>query len=537
MDDLLADLRADKTRRLRIAFALVASIVLVGGGAWAAVHEQAARKVRMCRANIDKAAAVWPFDTAKNGAISPGTPTAIRDAFLRSGVADAGGIFQRVSGALSAYLEQWAHQATDACEATHVRREQSRDELALRMACLDERLSAARAVTDTLMHADAKVVAHATDAALGLPDLDRCTALPLLRAVRPPEGATKQAEVTRLRRRMAEVKLLVETGHFDVLGADLKALERDVRAVGYPPLLVDFLSFLHFALYNGADPGEEAGRVREALRVAETAGYDEGIAHALMGVAWTEYRNPTVSDLALDQADAVLHRLGDPPVLRAWFENDVSFIKFGTGRLAESLKHAQRSLALKEQRRPYDARDVALSESNICLILGTGGRAREALPHCDRSVEVITALLGWAHPNAMNLAENRAFVLTELGSFDEGCGLADRVRSFFEEAGEHIEARPVLVPTLARCGLERGRPGDVRELLERALEAATRAGATTMETAGIEWELARNVYAGDHRRGLEMADRAAKHYATLPELAFRARDVRAWIAARRGVDR
>ena len=58
-----------------------------------------------------------------------------------------------------------------------------------------------------------------------------------------------------------------------------------------------------------------------------------------------------------------------------------------------------------------------------------------------------------------------------------------------------------------------------------------------METAGIEWELARNVYAGEHRRGLAIADSAAKHYATLPELAFRARDVRAWIAARRDLDR
>jgi len=537
MDDLLADLRADKTRRRRIALAVVAGIVLVGGGAWAAVHEQAARKVRLCRANIDAASAVWPFDAAKTGAIPPGTPTTIRDAFQRSGVADAGGIFQRVSAALSAYLEQWAQQATDACEATHVRREQSRDELALRTACLDERLSAARALTNTLTRADAKVVSHATDAALGLPDLDRCRELPLLRALRPPEGAAKQAEVAGLRRRMAEVKLLVGTGHFESVGPDLKALERDVRAVGYPPLLVDFLSFLQTDLSNTGDPREGTARVREALRVAQGAGYEEGIAYALMGLAWTDYRNPAVSDLALDQADAVVHHLGDPLVLRAWFENDVSFLNFWNGRLADSLKRAERALALKEQRRPYDAHDVALSESNICLILSTRGQARAALPHCDRAVNVITAVLGWAHPSTMNLAENRAFALIELGKFDEGCRLADRVRSFFEEAGEHVESRTALVPTLARCAVNRGRPEQVRDLLERALEAATRTGATAMETAGIEWELARNVYAGEHRRGLAIADSAAKHYATLPELAFRARDVRAWIAARRDLDR
>jgi tetratricopeptide (TPR) repeat protein len=534
MDDLLADLRADKARRRRLALALVAGAAVVAGGAWTAVHEQTARRLRHCRANVATAAAVWPFEAATADAVPAGPPAAMWAAFERSGVPEAADIFARVSRTLSTYLGQWANQATDACEATEVRHEQSRAELALRTSCLDERLSAARALTDTLVRADAKVVTRASDAALGLPDLDRCANLVLLRAVEPPRGAARQAEVARLRRRMAEIKLLEQTGHFEAITSDVKTLEQEIRALAYPPLLVDFLFMLQNDLENSGVPTEQAGYVREALRVAERAGYEEGIANALLAVAWSGYRNPAVAELALDQADAVVHHLGDPTTLRAWIENDMTLSLWGRAQFAEAVEHAERSLALKQQRKPPDARDVAISESNLCLIRITSGETRRALTHCDHALELIVWALGWNHPIAMNMAENRALALVELGRVGEGCPLAERVRAFFEGRGERIDGRSTLLATLGRCAIAEARPDLARQLLERSLADATKNGATAMETAEIEWLLARAVYAtGDHQRGVDLAERAAKRYGALPELAFRERDVRAWLAARR----
>jgi len=443
-----------------------------------------------------------------------------------------------VNRMLSTYLGQWARQATDACEAANVRGELSREELALRTTCLDERLSEARAVSDLLMRADARVVTHAVEAALGLPDLDRCSNLVLLRAVRPPETAEKQAAVARLRQRMAEVKLLAEIGHFESIPAGLDTLERDVRAVSYPPLLVDFLLLAQWNLKNTGVPSKGVAVTREALRVAETAGYEEGIAQALMGLATAAYRDPAVADLVQEQADAVLHHLGDPFLLRAWLENDVSVNLSMRGQLAEALAHAQRALALKEQRTPLDARDVAITESNICWVLAARGQAKEGLPHCDRAVELDVSALGPNHPQSMNSMENRAAALTVLGRFDEGCPLADRVRAYFEAKGERIDERSTLLLALGRCAVSRGRPDVGRDLLERALAEAKRTGATTVETADIEWPLARTVdAAGDRRRGIELAERAAGRYATLPELAFRVREIRAWLADRRDRNR
>ncbi len=534
MDLLLVDLRADKTRRRRIAFALVAGAIVAGGGGWGAVHERTARKVRLCRANAATAAAVWPFESPRGETIAPGPPTAAWEAFQRSGVADAAAIFGRVNRTLSTYLGQWARQATDACEAANVRGELSRDDLALRTTCLDERMSEARAVSDLLMRADARVVTHAVEAALGLPDLDRCSNLVLLRAVRPPETAEKQAAVARLRQRMAEVKLLAEIGHFESIPAGLSTLERDVRAASYPPLLVDFLLLSQWNLKNTGVPANGAAVTREALRVAQTAGYEEGIAQAWMGLSTAAYREPAVADLAQEQADAVLHHLGDPFVLRAWLANDVSVALSMRGRLAEALAHAERALALKEQRTPRDARDVAITESNICWVMAARGQPKEGMPHCDRAVELDVSALGPDHPQSMNSMENRASTLTVLGRFDEGCPLADRVRAYFEARNERIEERSTLLLTLGRCAVSRGRPDVGRDLLERALAEAKRTGATAVETAEVEWPLARTVdAAGDQRRGIELAGRAAERYATLPELAFRVREIRAWLADRR----
>ena len=83
---------------------------------------------------------------------------------------------------------------TDACEATHVRGEQSAEVLDLRMACLNERLGNARALSDVFATADGKVVENAVSAAAALPSLDRCADV---------AAAARGGEAARGRRRRA----------------------------------------------------------------------------------------------------------------------------------------------------------------------------------------------------------------------------------------------------------------------------------------------------------------------------------------------
>jgi len=73
---------------------------------------------------------------------------------------------------------------TDACEATHVRGEQSPALLDLLMACLDDRHGDLRALSDLLVTADRSRVEHAVDAVRGLERLDACARAQTLHAGR-----------------------------------------------------------------------------------------------------------------------------------------------------------------------------------------------------------------------------------------------------------------------------------------------------------------------------------------------------------------
>jgi eukaryotic-like serine/threonine-protein kinase len=535
MDDLLAELRADTSKRRRVITVLVAAGVVVAAS-WAGFHSQRARRALYCSSHDARAAEVWPLNGANPDRARSGPAGAVWAAFARSGVADAPAVFARVSRTLSKYLEQWSARAGDTCEATHVRGEQSKEVLALRTACLDERLDAARALTGSMVRADAKVVAHAADAALSLPDLDRCSELALLRAaVKPPEGAAARAEVERLRRRMGELKLLASTGQFESVAADIKALERDIRRADHAPLLVDFLLLVHSNLWaNAGVPIAQPGIVREALAIAQASGYEEGAAEALVGLVAVEYRNAPVSELASAQADALLRHLGDPAVLRGWLENNRSLAAYGQAHLSDAIEHTRRALALKRQRTPPDGRDLAASESNLCMYLQERGQAAQALPSCERAVALASDAVGSGHPQTMNSLENQASVLVDLGRLDEGCAMAERVATHFRGIGERIDGRIPLLLTLGRCALGRQRRQAARDWFQRALAEATTTRASAMELAAVESQLARALLAlGERTRAAALMDSAARRYETLPELAFRAREARAWLAAQR----
>ena len=88
----------------------------------------------------------------------------------------------------------------DACEATHVRGEQSNEVLDLRMGCLNERLVEFRALTSELADANGAVVDNAVTSTSSLARLERCADVPALRAViKPPADDA-------MRKRVAEIK-------------------------------------------------------------------------------------------------------------------------------------------------------------------------------------------------------------------------------------------------------------------------------------------------------------------------------------------
>src|SRR5262249_38322857 len=171
-----------RRRTLALGFGVTLALLLVG--AW----QLGTRRNVACAVPKDQLAAVWQTgDEAK----SP-RRAALHRAFIASGLPAAEAAWRLVGGALDEYAAQWSAMYVNACEATHVRGEQTAEVLGLRMDCLNENLDGVRALTEVLSRADAAMVGQATTAALNLTPVRHCADVPALRSaiVLPRDEAT-----------------------------------------------------------------------------------------------------------------------------------------------------------------------------------------------------------------------------------------------------------------------------------------------------------------------------------------------------------
>ena len=191
MAALLAALRADpqiaRRRWLRVAAPLALRRRLArSAGAWLAPRARCAP----CAGAERKLAGVWDDAAPRRRARRVSRE---RRALRRGGAAPPS------STTFDGYAHAWAAMHVDACEATHVRGEQSQELLDLRMSCLDDRLTQLKTLSDLDVAADGKAVEHAVQSAQSLP------AARLLRrrgrAARADRAAARSATCAARRRR------------------------------------------------------------------------------------------------------------------------------------------------------------------------------------------------------------------------------------------------------------------------------------------------------------------------------------------------
>ncbi len=140
-----------------------------------------------------KLAGIWEAPevdrTAGGSSADTEAKAEIRRAFLATGKPYAATAFEATSRVLDRFARRWTDVYVDACEATHLRGEQSTEVLDLRMSALGEALRDLRALCRELRQATADIVENGVNAATALGTLERCSDVNLLRAiVRPPEN-------------------------------------------------------------------------------------------------------------------------------------------------------------------------------------------------------------------------------------------------------------------------------------------------------------------------------------------------------------
>jgi serine/threonine protein kinase len=525
------------------------------GDRWASMHELLAQleqqpavvsRRRFVAAAVNKLAGVWepprgdrPTDSAAR--------IEIRRAFLATDKAYAKKAWSKTSQILDAYARRWSDLYVEACEATHVRNEQSTEVLDLRMACLQEGLEDLRALCRMFRQATPAVVENAVSAANGLRGLDRCENIELLRAVvRPPDDAATLAAVARLRAELAEVRALCGVGRVNDALAAVEPLRAQAKAIGYAPLLADVLITASTVYVDKGMADAGARAAEDALWTALGCRHDEVAAEAATCLVYLVGYLQARGDAARvwsHLAEALLERMGGHDLIWGWLLTNNSAVYQSQGRPTQALEDARRALAAKERFLGPQHPDFGLSLNALSLCLDGIGETAQAIEHVERAIPIVENGFGADHPRTAILLSNYSEFLNRMGRFAEANEPARRALAIFEretEPGGLFTTYPLVALGTSELGL--GRLAPALEALERAHairqaqepDAAKRAEAAFILARAL-WEEGQN-----RQRALDLAVVASDDYEISPDTPARARaqgEVSAWLAERRQQER
>jgi predicted Ser/Thr protein kinase/tetratricopeptide (TPR) repeat protein len=443
MAALLAELGQAHTRRRRIALAVAVALFVSVVSALVAVRASDG-STRECKSAGDRLHGVW--DAAAKERVA--------SALRATGHRAANDVLASVARALDGYAAMWASASTDACEATHVRGEQSRALLDLRRKCLERRRGQLAALVAVLTDApDERAVDEAPVAALALPSVASCADEERVRgAAAPNADAGALASVQAVETAIDRARALGSLGAPERALEGARAAARDARALGIASLDAEasLLAGALLAETGALAPSEEA--LRHAIEAAARAGDDHALANAWLRLMGTVGRAP--------------------------------------GRAAEGLR-LQRVVETAVER-VQDDKLAARLAGQAGALKRDGGDLQGAADDLVRAVEEGKRAFGGAHPAVAQWTADLAAVVCRRG--DEA-----RARELFQHALRlHEELLFATHPALAtvltgfgECLLDLGRPGEATPVLERALAILTAARAEESDRVRASSALAR----------------------------------------------
>ncbi len=490
---------------------------------------------------------------------------AVQVAFVASNRHYANDTFHRVAESLNAYAGTVILARTDACEATHVRHEQSDALLDLRMRCLDRRTSALAALVELFSRrGDVDVLDNAAQAVAALPPVSACADIDALQAPNTPPGdAATRVHVDELRDALARVEALHHAGKYAEGLERATLVANEANATGYAPLVAEVL-YVRGELEDAAgEPVRAEATLRDALTTAAEA-HDDALAAqiwpVLIHVIGVRRVKPEEAAWLGAAAQLAVRRAGNRPLPAAALHAALGGAFYTAGKYADSQREHEHALAIREKELGGEHEDVATSLSGLGLVLkarGTFDQARQCLErsiairekllgpdhpalavslshlgvvmrllgkHADaeryhlRTLSIRERALGPDHPRVADALNNLGVVMRELGRYREAEQYHQRALAIRERVlgSDH----PEVAMSLNNLGITarmQGRYDDARLLQTRALAIRERAlgvdhpkVALTLDHLG-ETELAAGHAATalrDHERALAIQDRA-----------------------------
>jgi tetratricopeptide (TPR) repeat protein len=531
LDALGGDPARRRRRALFFAAAAIAAVAVV-----AAVKQAGDRNRALCRAAPARLAGSWELP-----GLTPGDARrrrAVEAAFVGSTVPGAAIILAEVESALDRYAREWTGMYTEACEATHVRGEQSPELLDLRMSCLGNRLVELDALTNVLSQANATAVQDALEGVNALRRMGACADVQALRAVVQPPDDRVRARVDQIRRQAAALRAMTFTGQNAEAQARLGAVLADARSLNYRPLIAELLFAKGLAEEGAGNRAASEETFVAAWAEAEASRDDRTAAEAAV-LAYGEASLGSGSSVQTKHwyrlADAALARLGRrDDVLESWLMQSRAVNELTDGNWEGARLDVEKAVALKRRALGPDNPDTGIALANLAVALLEERRCDEALQSVTKSIDLMTRGFGPQSSRVAVALSNRGEALNCLGRYREAEEPARRSLAIWTlNAGAEHPHLAYPLTTLGISLIGAGKGAAATAPLERALALRAHADVPQPVLAETQFALARALAlsgrAAVRSRARTLANSARAIYAAAPHREARMAEIDAWL--------
>ncbi len=274
----------------------------------------------------------------------------IRDAFERSEVSSWRAAWAAVEMRLDEWTDAWSAARLDACEATRLRRVQDDRMMAMRLACLDQRLVAVRVLSDAYALADRDTVVDALTTSHALPRVESCADREQLEYGSAGRGLD-DPELRAAYDRVGEADAHRNLGREDEAIALYEALTPELQRLEVPSLL-SHVELWHGSLVLTQGDYELADTlVRRALSHAEQGGRDLDISRAWVRMSEVARLRDDLdaSELFLERAENIALRHPDAPRFQGEVARSRGDLESARGNPTAALEAMDRALSLLDE--------------------------------------------------------------------------------------------------------------------------------------------------------------------------------------------
>jgi tetratricopeptide (TPR) repeat protein/tRNA A-37 threonylcarbamoyl transferase component Bud32 len=434
-------------------------------------------------------------------------------AFEDSGIPLAKTSLPAVIDGLDHYAAQWQAMYVDACQATHVRNEQSAELLDLRMACLEDRRLGVDALVEVLLEPDVTVVENAAKAVAALRPIDTCANHRALTArVQPPDDPAVAERVDGIRHELSLARARRDAGDHERAMTIAREAESRAATTVYAPIQAAALIEVGLTSNEAGDYVQAEDKLREGFYQALAAGDEQACVEAstaLVQVTGDHQRNFDAGINWARIADALLDRRSDQHSrARVELEIFAGIVHWRKGELERARTDLETTLALAEQLGEAEI----LLQTRVRNALGSTlwglGKADDAAAQFQIRVDTLARELGENHPQVGQALNNLASAHYSLGRLDLAEAELARALRIYEAS--YGEEHPSVANSLNNLAVILSKGGK----LEQARDTQLRVIGIYERTVGPEHPELANVWSnlGRTLRMLEDYDDAADYY-------------------------